>query len=50
MKDFRSKEIDIKGDISESSLNMFNDIQFYSLAKFDYEYIGKKKKCYRVDK
>ena len=49
VKDFKSEKIDIKGDISESSLNMFNDIQFYSLAKFDYEYIGKKKKCYRVD-
>ena len=49
VKDFRSEKIDISGDISESSLNMFNDIQFYSLSKFDYEYIGKKKKCYRVD-
>ena len=49
VKDFRSEEIDIKGDISESSLNFFNDINFYSVAKFDFEFIGQKKKCYRVD-
>ena len=49
VQDFRSEIIDIKGDISEFSMNFFNDIQFYSVARFDYEYIGDKKKCYRVD-
>ena len=44
VKDFRSEEIDIKGDMSESSLNFFNDINFYSVAKFDFEFIGQKKK------
>ena len=49
VKDFRSDDIDIEGDISESSLNFFNDINFYSMSKFDFEFIGHIKKCYRVD-
>ena len=49
VKDFRSEKIDIKGGISESSLNFFNDINFYSVSKFDFEFIGLKKKYYRVD-
>ena len=49
VKDFRSETSDITGDISESSLNAFNDIEFYSIPKFDYEYIGKNNQCFRVD-
>ena len=51
VKDFRNEKIEIKGDMSESSMNLFNDIEFYFLNKFDYEYIKTKEKniCYRVD-
>ena len=54
VKDFRNEKIEIKGDISESSMNLFNDIEFYSLNKFDYEYIidsnnNINKRCLRVD-
>jgi hypothetical protein len=30
-------------------LNFFNDINFYSMSKFDFEFIGHIKKWYRVD-
>lgn len=51
VKDFRNEKSDIKGDISEASMNFFNDMEFYSLNIFDYEYIKTNKKniCYRVD-
>ena len=51
VKDFRNEQIDIKYDISESSMNLFNDISFYSTSKCEFEYLTtkKNKKCYLVN-
>ena len=50
-KNYINKKIDTNTDFSESSMNLFNDIEFYSLSKFDYQYFGNKNNshCYRVD-
>ena len=50
-KNFVNKNIDINVDFTESIMNLFNDIEFYSLPIFDYQYIGNKNNshCYRVD-
>ena len=51
VKDFRNEQIDIKYDISESSMNLFNDISFYATSKCEFEYLTtkKNKKCFLVN-
>ena len=49
LQDFRSEEINIKNDISETSMTMLKDMYFYDISKCEFEYIGKNKKCYLVN-
>ena len=50
-QNFVNENIDINVDFTESIMNLFNDIEFYSLSMFDYQYIGNKNNshCYRID-
>ena len=38
LKDFRNKKISIENDMSETSFNLLNDIDYYSVSKCDLEY------------
>jgi hypothetical protein len=51
VKDFKSQELDIKGDLSETSMNLFNDISFYKVAPCEFEFIQikDKKKCFNFN-
>ena len=48
LQDFRSEEINIKNDISETSMTMLKDMYFYDISKCEFEYIDNKK-CYLVN-
>lgn len=49
IKDFRNVNIDIRYDMSETSFNLLNDMQYYVVSKCDliFDDYGK---CHRVDK
>ena len=49
VKDFRSKKIEAYSDISEISINLFNDIDFYSISPCDFIY-DTYGNCLRFDK
>ena len=48
IKDIRSYKIEIDNDISEVSMNLLNDMDFYKTSQCDF-YSLPKKGCYRVD-
>ena len=48
VQDFKNENINIKGDISEVSMNLLNDMNYYKVAECDFQYFYKNK-CYRVD-
>ena len=48
IKDFLSYNIDIENDMSETSFNLFNDMDYYTVSKCDLDYDGFGK-CHRVD-
>ena len=48
IKDFRSQEIDIKYDMSETSFNLLKDLNYYTLAECDMIF-DNKGKCHRID-
>ena len=48
IKDFRSEDIDINYDLTETSLNLFNDLYYYKLSKCDL-ILDDKEKCHRID-
>ena len=51
VKDFKNEKFDINADISETSMNLFNDIKFYKVSPCEFEFVGKnrKKKCYSIN-
>ena len=49
IKDFRNENIDIRYDISETSINLLNDLKYYVVSKCDL-IIDDFGKCHRVDK
>ena len=48
IKDFRNSKINIENDMSETSFNLLNDIDYYSVSKCDLEY-DDYGVCHRVD-
>ena len=48
IKDFRNENIDLYSDLSETSMKLLNDMDYYKIAECDFEYTNKQK-CYRVD-
>ena len=48
IKDFLSNKIDIENDMSETSFNLFNDMNYYTVSKCDLDY-DDYGKCHRVD-
>jgi hypothetical protein len=48
IKDIRSYKIELDNDISEVSMNLLNDMDFYKTSQCDF-YSLPKKGCYRVD-
>jgi len=48
IKDFLSNKINIEYDMSETSFNLFNDMNYYKVSKCDLDY-DDYGKCYRVD-
>ena len=46
--DFRNENIDLKSDISEVSMNLLNDMEYYEVAKCDFKYYINNI-CYRID-
>jgi hypothetical protein len=48
VQDFRNERITLKSDMSEVSMNLLNDMNYYKVAQCDFQYINKNK-CYRLD-
>ena len=48
VKDIRSEKIELDNDISEVSMNLLNDMDFYKTSQCDFYYLPKNR-CYRVD-
>mgnify|MGYP002624626358 CR=1 FL=1 len=48
VQDFRNEIISLKSDISEVSMNLLNDMNYYKVAQCDFQYIYKNK-CFRLD-
>ena len=48
VKDIRSSKIELDNDISEVSMNLLNDVDFYITSQCDFFYLSKNR-CYRVD-
>lgn len=48
VQDFRNERITLKSDMSEVSMNLLNDMNYYKVAQCDFQYIYKNK-CYRLD-
>lgn len=48
IKDFRNEEIDIREDMTETSFNLLNDLNYYSLSLCDMIF-DNKGKCHRID-
>lgn len=48
IKDFRNEKIDLNSDISEVSINILNDMNYYKVAECDFVYF-RNYLCYRVD-
>ena len=48
IKDFLSNKINIENDMSETSFNLFNDMNYYTVSKCDLDY-DDYGKCHRVD-
>ena len=48
IKDFLSNKIDIENDMSETSFNLLNDMNYYTVSKCDLDY-DDYGKCHRVD-
>jgi hypothetical protein len=48
IKDFLSEDIDINYDLTETSINLFNDLNYYSLSHCDM-ILDDKGKCHRID-
>ena len=48
VKDIRSSKIELDNDISEVSMNLLNDMDFYKTSQCDFYFLPKKG-CYRVD-
>jgi len=48
VKDIRSNKLDLDNDISEVSMNLLNDMDFYKTSHCDLYYLTKKR-CYRAD-
>ena len=48
INDFRNEKISLDSDISEVSMNLLNDMNYYKVAECDFSYKFKNK-CYRVD-
>ena len=48
VQDFRNEKITLNSDMSEVSMNLLNDMNYYKVALCDFQYIFKNK-CYRID-
>ena len=48
IQDFRNEIIDLKSDLSEVSLNLLNDMDYYKVDSCDFQYFNNNT-CYRVD-
>ena len=48
VQDFRNEKITLESDMSEVSMNLLNDMNYYKVAQCDFQYIYKNK-CYRLD-
>ena len=48
VQDFRNEKIYLNSDMSETSMNLLNDMDYYKVAQCDFEFINKEK-CFRVD-
>ena len=48
IKDFRNEKISLDSDISEVSMNLLSDTNYYRVAECDFSYKFKNK-CYRID-
>ena len=46
--DFRNEKIELKNDISELSINLLNDIDYYKVAECDFTFFNNNL-CYRID-
>ena len=49
VQDFRNEEIDLKSDLSEVSMNLFNDMDNYLVAECDFQKYYYNDICYRID-
>ena len=48
VQDFRNEIIDLKSDISEVSMNLLNDMDYYKVVECDFQYFLNNN-CYRID-
>ena len=48
IQDFRNEKIDLNCDISEVSINLLNDMDYYKVAECDFNYFSNNS-CYRID-
>ena len=48
IQDFRNEIIDLKSDLSEVSLNLLNDMDYYKVENCDFQYFNNNT-CYRID-